>query len=1425
MTDFARLGIAVDSGQVVRARDELGRFVQAGRNATVANDNFATSAARSAAAAAGVTSALRSAVRQMAAFAGVTASVRAVGGAAESYTKITNSLRAMGIEAGQAAGVLQSIADVANRTRAPLDATAQLYQRISIAGRDLGASQAEVLRFTENVGLALAQTGTSSQEASGALLQLSQAMAGGTVRAEEFNSILEGAFPIAQAAANAIDGASGSVGRLRQMVVDGEISSREFFEAILSQTDMLEKAFEQTVPTISQAFGVLGNNFTMFIGEMDAATSASGAVSEAILLVANNLNAVAGFAVSAGFAVGAAYAPAIYGAVTATGAWIASLITLRGALIASGVGGLVVGAGLLIGKFLDLMQATGGWGAAMRVLGTVVDGVLEGVKESASAIQPALDAVWNYVAAGFLKMVRSISRAWADFLHSVTQGAKHLDFLPGMDSTILALNNAAIVAGSGVHSLTAKIDGYQDAAGNALDRSRALIESGFEKASAALATLNLVIEQHGESNGVAADAANDLNNALQDLEKGGKKAGKGLEKVKSEAEAFAEAMEEAAYTTEDFGRAKADILIGGIDGISNAWGDFVSRGFSDFKDFAENTLSSFQGMLAQMIAMAARNRIMIDFGFGGVSGGTAQAAGGVLGGGGDGLLGAGGGLLRGGSLLGALGSGASFGISTLFSGGIGAYGALLGAQGATALTGSLTAIAGFGGALLPVIGGLVALKSAFSREYRGSGIEGAFTPNGLEDGQSFDFHKGGWFRSDKWDKSPLEFEFERTLDLAMQGLSDGVVSMADTLGLGTDALKNFEKEAFSFFTSGKTQEEIQQLLQEEMQKTVDQMAELILTNEDYIRIGETHLEALSRMSSALMGVNDVLDLLGHTAFEASLAGGDAASNLAEYFGGQEAMAAAANTYWGAFYTEAERAETVTRRLTDQFEALGLSLPESRGGFRELVESIDLTSESGRKLYAQLLNMSSAMDQVLPQAGGFSIEAMALVEQIQLAISDQISLSREAASEARQTAQMWLRTADSLQDFLGRLLNTELTSASPSQVFAQNQARFQGAYSLAMAGDAEAAQDLQGFAQSYLESLRAMSSSGFEYRRAAAQVLSKVDQVATAAADTASSEEILAGLLDEQIEVLTDLGEYLQSADAGMAGFDENIAGYQDQLQALGADIMAASRNPGIAEVSPTGAMADLFGDLTGGMLGITGPMGVLSHMLGELQGAVDADRQQREDALRISGLQVQGGDAVLRTQQAQGVVDRFNALRSEYGITLTGQDGTVSVNDAGRIVTSFDYYGGGDVVGFKAALRRQFGTEYIGRVFGDTNQDVGLAEAQAERLRQQIRNLGGIPAFARGTNFAPGGRALVGEEGPEIIDLPRGSRVHPYSQSRNMLDNTELVAEHRAMRREMAQMRSENTQLLLQLHKHIKKLADLERKREVLGAPVREVTA
>ena len=50
-----------------------------------------------------------------------------------------------------------------------------------------------------------------------------------------------------------------------------------------------------------------------------------------------------------------------------------------------------------------------------------------------------------------------------------------------------------------------------------------------------------------------------------------------------------------------------------------------------------------------------------------------------------------------------------------------------------------------------------------------------------------------------------------------------------------------------------------------------------------------------------------------------------------------------------------------------------------------------------------------------------------------------------------------------------------------------------------------------------------------------------------------------------------------------------------------------------------------------------------------------------------------------------------------------------------------------------------------------------------------------VPRYARGTTYHPGGRAIVGEYGPELVDLPAGSRVYPASRTSEMLGGSSTV--------------------------------------------------
>jgi tape measure domain-containing protein len=168
----------------------------------------------------------------------------------------------------------------------------QLYGRVSLVQGELGVSSEQIVSLSNNVALALRASGQSSQEASGALLQLSQALGSGVVRAEEFNSILEGAPTILQAAAAGIKQAEGSVAKLRQIMLDGNLSSKAFFDGINAGAPVLEQKVAGAVLTLDQRLENLRTALTNATRDFNRSSNAANTFGSAIDNMASFINSV-----------------------------------------------------------------------------------------------------------------------------------------------------------------------------------------------------------------------------------------------------------------------------------------------------------------------------------------------------------------------------------------------------------------------------------------------------------------------------------------------------------------------------------------------------------------------------------------------------------------------------------------------------------------------------------------------------------------------------------------------------------------------------------------------------------------------------------------------------------------------------------------------------------------------------------------------------------------------------------------------------------------------------------------------------------------------------------------------------------------------------------------------------------------------------
>lgn len=251
----------------------------------------------------------------------------------DAFTNLQNRLRSTGLEGKQLTGVYQALLKVSNETRSSVEGSVELYSRLALSSKELGVSQKQLIQFTKSLNQAIILSGANATEAQAGLIQLSQGMASGTLRGDELRSVLEQLPAVADVIAKKL---GVTRGQLRKMGEDGKITAKTIVEAFEASREELEERFGKTVPTLSQSFQILKNNFTDMLGRMDQATGLTAGLSKALMFVATNLDTIAKSLISvvAGFALLAGTTAIVNGVRTA-------VIALNVAIAANPIGALL----------------------------------------------------------------------------------------------------------------------------------------------------------------------------------------------------------------------------------------------------------------------------------------------------------------------------------------------------------------------------------------------------------------------------------------------------------------------------------------------------------------------------------------------------------------------------------------------------------------------------------------------------------------------------------------------------------------------------------------------------------------------------------------------------------------------------------------------------------------------------------------------------------------------------------------------------------------------------------------------------------------------------------------------------------------------------------------------------------------------------
>ena len=214
--------------------------------------------------------------------------VRGLAELSDEATNLSNRLRVVTRSEADLANVQQRLLEISNATRSSFEGSVTIFQRLAVNQESLGVSTERILKFTERLNQAIAISGLTANEARNGIIQLSQGLASGALRGDELRSVLEQLPPVANLIADRL---GVSVGALRTLGAQGKITS-EIIISALADADDVAKQFANSVPTISQAVTVLGNQAVELAGGFNDATGAAQGFAKAIISLAENLQSV-----------------------------------------------------------------------------------------------------------------------------------------------------------------------------------------------------------------------------------------------------------------------------------------------------------------------------------------------------------------------------------------------------------------------------------------------------------------------------------------------------------------------------------------------------------------------------------------------------------------------------------------------------------------------------------------------------------------------------------------------------------------------------------------------------------------------------------------------------------------------------------------------------------------------------------------------------------------------------------------------------------------------------------------------------------------------------------------------------------------------------------------------------------------------------
>lgn len=634
------------------------------------------------------------------------------------------------------------------------------------------------------------------------------------------------------------------------------------------------------------------------------------------------------------------------------------------------------------------------------------------------------------------------------------------------------------------------------------------------------------------------------------------------------------------------------------------------------------------------------------------------------------------------SIGGAVASlGSAFGSSALTSFAAGIKGSSLAAGLAGPTTAGASGAMGLGasfGAALPWVAGGLAIASLFGgdligslfgRKLKDSGIEGTFGGDQGFTGNTFEYYKGGLFRSNKTVRNPLEEGTRSQFADQFTGAQSAIKTMGDTLGLITGAVDS-ATYSIKLSLKGLSEDDAAKAIQAEFDRIAESMAGLVLVTNDYSLADEKRIETLTRLSSSLTAFNGSLDQLGLAAYDASLKSADAAYKIISAFGGLENYGQALQSYYQNFYSEAEQLAKITETVTNALGQYGAKLPETAEAYRAMVEAQLLAAQYGddkaAEFAAALIGMSGNF-KLISDAWKKELDGMAdSIANVFSGIKDEIA---SVLADVAGTRKDILRGT-------GAMTAAEIQAAiNAALVYAPSTAgiaRAQGATSLAASTVASARSTSDRSAAEYAARIGAVNSAGANLafgeaqktalEKQARELTDWINSLWDGGANSGYSYGKRKKWSDDAAAQLEEVNLAISAMNPNLAKMREEVARQQAIADQAGkvsqadADRLAAAKAAlDAAQKDEVKAKAEYASQLNKFVQDASGSVSKLSDLRGEVVGFYEAQVQAVEAMLQSAGNLRNVVDTVRLGQltTAQTARELGNRYAMDYSMALS----------------------------------------------------------------------------------------------------------------------------------------------------------------------------